>query len=59
MLVWNFTQIEYQNIRISIYPRGGNYSREVIFAFLRIAKIAKFCANYIKLTPLTSEILCF
>lgn len=28
-----------------IYPRGEKYSREVIFAFSRIAKIAKFCAS--------------
>ena len=26
-------------------PRGGKYSREIIFAFLRIAEIAKFCAS--------------
>ena len=32
-------------------PRGGKYTREVIFAFLHIAKIAKFCASQIKLTP--------
>ena len=29
----------------NIYPRGEKYSREVIFAFSRIAKIAKFCAS--------------
>ena len=27
------------------YPRGGKYLREMIFAFLRIAKIAKFYAS--------------
>ena len=29
----------------AIYPGGGKYSREVIFAFSRIANIAKFCAG--------------
>ena len=28
-----------------VYPRGEKHSREVIFAFLRISKIAKFCAS--------------
>ena len=29
----------------AIDPGGGKYLREVIFAFSRIAKIAKFCAS--------------
>ena len=40
--VWNDKTIIMKN---NIYPRGEKYSREVIFAFSRIAKIAKFCAS--------------
>ena len=29
----------------AIYPGGGKFLQEVIFAFSRIAKIAKFCAS--------------